>query len=345
MGTGAESFDSPSLENPYLYPEAMQADISLICPSATRDTTHLMSPISNLKWMSKDAWHEFRSADSAGFLVLGSQDAIIGIRNKSDENQMDPNRQDAMVSVYLRILRSVNANLGQVVGQAIWRGRRAKEKKKSNIDHLAGHISQCLLFRVWPGWTAPLGRSGTVIYSSRARRTDDSIGPAVAGFMAFYQPAASRDIRALAPNRNMDNRNFQGSMREGQVAFYLSYELPEELIHNYDIVCPEVVQEANIVVAPDGQDLQETPTAPAVPTTEPELDKQTTESVPTITTGATNTSAGEETSGQTRVTGSISSNAQATSTGDATSIEAELPVSDVRESISENMKQKAVPNL
>ena len=342
MGTGAESFDSPSLENPFLYPEAMQADISLISPSATRDTTHLISPISNLKWMSKDTWHELRSADSAEFLVLGSKDAVVGIRNRADENQMDANRQDAMVGVYLRILRSGNAKLQQVVGQAIWRGRTAKEKKKSKIDELAGHISQCLLFRVWPGWTAPLGRSGTVIYSSNARRTDDSIGPAVAGFMAFYQPAASRNIRALAPNRNMDNRNFQGSMREGQVAFYLSYELPEELIHNYDIVCPEVVQEANITVATDGQDLQETPTALAVPTTEPELDKQTTGSVPTITTGATNTSAGEGTSGQTRITGSISSNAQATSTGDTTSIEAELPASNLRELKSQNITQEAV---
>lgn len=105
MGTGAESFDSPSLENPYLYPEAMQADISLISPSANRDTTHLMSPISNLKWMSKDTWHEIRSADSAEFLVLGSKDAVIGIRNRADENQMDANRQDAMVGVYLRIFK------------------------------------------------------------------------------------------------------------------------------------------------------------------------------------------------------------------------------------------------
>jgi hypothetical protein len=143
----------------------------------------------------------------------------------------------------------------------------------------------------------------------------------------------------------MDNRNFQGSMREGQVAFYLSYELPEELIHNYDIVCPEVVQEANIAVATDSQDLQETPTALVVPIAEPEMDKQTTESVPTIITGTTNTSAGEGTSGQTRITGSISSNAQATSTGDATSIEAELSSSNLRELASENITRKAVPNL
>lgn len=167
----------------------------------------------------------------------------------------------------------------------------------------------------------------------------------MAGFMAFYQPAASRDIRALAPNRNMDNRNFQGSMREGQVAFYLSYELPEELIHNYDIVCPEVVQEANITVATGGQDLQETPTALAVPNTEADMDKQTTGSVPTIITGTTNTSAGEGTSGQTRITGSTSSNAQATSTGGATSIEAELPASNLRDLISQNITQEAVPKL
>jgi hypothetical protein len=345
VGTGAESFDDAPLNNPFLYPEAMRADISLICPSSTRDTTHLMSPISNLKWMSKDAWKELRSADSAEFLVLGSKDVVIGIRNKADENQLDPNRQDAMVGVHLRSLRERNAKLQQVVGQAIWKGRTAKEKKKSNIDNLSRHISQCLLFRVWPGWTAPLGRSGTVIYSLQAKRTDNSIGPAVAGFMAFYQPAAARNIRALAPNRNMDNRNFQESMREGQVAFYLSYELPDELIHNYDIACPDVVEDPSVPVVTGGQDLQGTPTTLAVPTTGTEMDKQTTASVPTITTETTNPSSGEGSSGHTRMTGSISSNAQATSTGDATSIEAELPVSNLGELVAQNITKEAVLNV
>jgi hypothetical protein len=103
------------------------------------------------------------------------------------------------------------------VGEAIFRNR----KHLDDPDEWDRIASQCLLYRVFPDFQEPTGYSGIVIYTEDGHREDGTIGPAVAGFQSFAK------ISINETRVDVDGAMFKSKLKEGHVAFYGAFPVPE----------------------------------------------------------------------------------------------------------------------
>jgi len=90
-------------------------------------------------------------------------------------------------------------------------------------------VSRALLYRVSPDFAVPGGQSGLALYAE-GEREDGTIGPGIAGFQSFVQ--RSGHVQTF----EMEGTALESRLHKGQVAFYGSFQVPDEIRKEHVII-------------------------------------------------------------------------------------------------------------
>ncbi|KAJ4290471.1 hypothetical protein N0V90_010688 [Kalmusia sp. IMI 367209] len=203
IGTIHQTFDSEA----ELYPNGFKHDITLIKPSPTSQTRDITSPILNLGWLSRSAWHTLRQRSSS-----------IKLLPPTDSHRC------------AKTLKCSTPSQVLVVGEGIFLNQSvAKPTRDHDISTWKDLVSRAVLYRVNPDFDPPTGYSGTALYAEGTRE-DRTEGPGVVGFQSFVQRSGH------VQNFEMEGGALDKRLKLGRVAFYGAFELPEGVKTEYQVV-------------------------------------------------------------------------------------------------------------
>lgn len=205
-----------TIENSYdraaeYYPTGFNHDVTLIRPSTTASVANVKSPVDDLGWLCRDAWSSLRQQPSA-IKILGPTDTD-------------------------RLAKCIKCNTTSeaiIVGEGIFFNQTATAGAKPTRNHDLStwnrFVSRAVLYRVNPDFNPSNGYSGIALYADGSRE-DGTQGPGIVGFQSFVQ-------RSDHPQRfNMpEGPHLERRLREGRVAFYGAFQVPDELRIEYSIV-------------------------------------------------------------------------------------------------------------
>ncbi|KAH4023843.1 hypothetical protein HBH70_077020 [Parastagonospora nodorum] len=192
------------------YPNGFSHDISVIKPHDWATFAQVVSPISDLGWLSHKSWSSLCQRTSS-LRILG------------------PTGLD-------RTAKTLKSNLlSQVecIGKGIFRNQQESSGTKPDLRVGLGDwkdmISVALLYRVNPKFDPPYGYSGIALVADGVRE-DSTEGPGIVGFQSFVQHS---DVTQVYSE---DGGKLSDRLEKGVVAFYGAFEVPEQLKVNYKIL-------------------------------------------------------------------------------------------------------------
>ncbi|OSS44690.1 hypothetical protein B5807_10528 [Epicoccum nigrum] len=208
IGRIAKSYD----KNAEIYPNGFNHDITLIRSTNPTAIEGVTSPVQGLGWLSKDAWSSLRTQNS--FLkILGTTEAH-------------------------RDVKCIKCNLqseAMIVGEGIFLNQIAAAGSTSlrDNDELTWRkmVSRAVLYRLSPDFDPPEGYSGIALYAENGKREDGSTGPGVVGMQSFVQRSMFAQTFNMPQNATMERH-----LRQGRIAFYGAFQVPDDLRANYTIV-------------------------------------------------------------------------------------------------------------
>ena len=120
-----------------------------------------------------------------------------------------------------------------IVGEGIFLNQTAATGSRSLRDNdgltWTKMVSRAVLYRLSPDFDPPNGYSGIALYAN-GKRDDGSIGPGVIGLQSFVQRSM------FAQTFNMPQDTMERHLRQGRIAFYGAFQVPDDLRANYSIV-------------------------------------------------------------------------------------------------------------
>lgn len=87
-----------------------------------------------------------------------------------------------------------------------------------------------MLYRVNPDFNPPSGHSGIALYAE-GMREDGTRGPGIVGFQSFVQRSDHPQKFNMPEGPHLERR-----LKEGRVAFYGAFQVPDELRKEYTIL-------------------------------------------------------------------------------------------------------------
>ncbi|KAK7182602.1 hypothetical protein PSPO01_11392 [Paraphaeosphaeria sporulosa] len=207
IGTIAKSFD----QDAEYYPTGFNHDVTLIRPNATASFADVKSPIGDLGWLCRDGWSSLRQQPSA-IRILG------------------PTETD-------RAAKCIKCNTNSeaiIVGEGIFFNQTssagAKPARKHDLSTWKRFVSRAVLYRVNPDFNPPNGYSGIALYADGTRE-DGTQGPGIVGFQSFVQKSDHPQKFNMPEGPHLERR-----LKEGRVAFYGAFQVPDELRRGYNIL-------------------------------------------------------------------------------------------------------------
>lgn len=163
-------------------------------------------------WLSKDEWSSLRMQNSV-LKILGTTETH-------------------------RNVKCIKCNLqseAMIVGEGIFLNQTAATGLKSlkDNDELTWRkmVSRAVLYRLSPDFDPPNGYSGIALYAENGKREDGSTGPGVVGIQSFVQRSMFAQTFNMPQNATMERH-----LRQGRIAFYGAFQVPDDLRANYSIV-------------------------------------------------------------------------------------------------------------
>ncbi|KAF2468747.1 uncharacterized protein BDR25DRAFT_289612 [Lindgomyces ingoldianus] len=196
IGTVDKSFDA----NAGVFPNGFMHDITLIKPTIPAAVKDIKSPISDIRWLSREAWSDLRRRTSA-VKILGDT-----------ENRA------------AKTLKTNCASEVLVIGEGVFLNQPASSKpaREHDIGTWKGLVSRSLLYRVHRDFDPPNGYSGIALYADGLRE-DGTTGPGIVGFQSFVQRSGH------VQNFDMEGSALNTRLKLGRVAFYGAFQVPDEL--------------------------------------------------------------------------------------------------------------------
>lgn len=171
--------------------------------SATKD---IISPLSDLGWLSRESWHTLRQRSSA-----------VKFHGHTESHRSAKTLKTSRPSEVL------------VVGEGIFLNQSGgKPSRDHDISTWKDLVSRALLYRVYPDFDPPNGYSGIALYAEGTRE-DGSEGPGVVGFQSFVQ--RSGHVQSF----EMEGGALEKRLKLGRVAFYGAFMVPEVLKKEYAV--------------------------------------------------------------------------------------------------------------
>jgi hypothetical protein len=137
-----------------------------------------------------------------------------------------------------RNVKCIKCNLqseAMIVGEGIFLNQAAAAGSKSlkDNDELTWRkmVSRAVLYRLSPDFDPPNGYSGIALYAENGKREDGSTGPGVVGIQSFVQRSMFAQTFNMPQNATMERH-----LRQGRIAFYGAFQVPDDLRANYSIV-------------------------------------------------------------------------------------------------------------
>ncbi|KAF2004532.1 hypothetical protein P154DRAFT_531492 [Amniculicola lignicola CBS 123094] len=131
----------------------------------------------------------------------------------------------------------------RIVGEGIVKNRRETNKGLSSVAKCVALASRCILYRAAPPFKKPSSFSGMALYvdpytespdssdlSQNIIREDGTCGPAVIGFQSFAQPSN------FNAEWELEGKDFDHEVEQGYTSFYGTFQVPEELRQEYEIL-------------------------------------------------------------------------------------------------------------
>ncbi|KAF2633044.1 hypothetical protein BU25DRAFT_330069 [Macroventuria anomochaeta] len=207
IGTIEKSFDYAA----EYYPTGFNHDVTLIRPSTTASVADIESPIGDLGWLCRDAWSSLRQQPSA-VKILG------------------PTETDRKA----KCIKCNTTSEAIIVGEGIFLNQTAaagaKPAKSHDVSTWNKFVSRAVLYRVNPDFNPPNGYSGIALYADGVRE-DGTQGSGIIGFQSFVQRSGHTQNFNLPEGPHLEQR-----LREGRVAFYGAFQVPDELRREYSIL-------------------------------------------------------------------------------------------------------------
>lgn len=106
----------------------------------------------------------------------------------------------------------------------------AKPVKGHDLSTWEQLVSRAVLYRVSPDFDSSTGYSGIALYAEGSRE-DGMHGPGIVGFQSFVQRSDHPQKFNMPEGPHLERR-----FRQGRVAFYGAFQVPDELRTEYTIL-------------------------------------------------------------------------------------------------------------
>jgi hypothetical protein len=106
----------------------------------------------------------------------------------------------------------------------------AKPTKGHDLATREQFVSRAVLYRVNPDFSPSSGHSGMALYAEGVRE-DGTHGPGIVGFQSFVQRSDHPQKFNMPEGPHLERR-----LKEGRVAFYGAFQVPDELRTEYSIM-------------------------------------------------------------------------------------------------------------
>jgi hypothetical protein len=173
-------------------------DVTMVKPLSETAVEEIKTPVKGLGWASRETWSSLRMQPSS-----------------------------------LRILGSTETNR-VIVGEGIFLNQTAAAGTGPLKDHdlctWTKMVSPAVLYRINPDFDPPNGYSGIALYADGLRE-DGTHGPGVVGLQSFVQRTEFVRSFNVPEGQPMEQR-----LRNGRIAFYGAFQIPDDLRSNYTIV-------------------------------------------------------------------------------------------------------------
>jgi hypothetical protein len=106
----------------------------------------------------------------------------------------------------------------------------AKPAKGHDLSTWEQFVSRAVLYRVSPDFNPSSGHSGMALYAEGSKE-DGMHGPGIVGFQSFVQRSGHPQKFDMPEGSHLERR-----LKEGRVAFYGAFQVPDELRTEYSIL-------------------------------------------------------------------------------------------------------------
>ncbi|KAH7095662.1 hypothetical protein FB567DRAFT_431951 [Paraphoma chrysanthemicola] len=207
IGTIEKSYDQAA----GYYPTGFYHDVTLIRPNRTASIADIKSPIHDIGWLSREAWSALRQ-----------QPCSIKILGPTEKPRAT------------KCIKCNTPSEAVIVGEGIFYNQTAAAGSKPARNHDLStwnrFVSRAVLYRVNPDFSPPNGYSGIALYADGTRE-DGTQGPGILGFQSFVQKSDHPQKFNMPEGPHLERR-----LKEGRVAFYGAFQVPEELRREYSIL-------------------------------------------------------------------------------------------------------------